>query len=109
MKSTQGFLQLRPDAPPRITTDQCESLRRGTAAVLAFSLQDAHDPLERRAIALAQAVLEAAFERYPKDRSCHTCDYYLAHTTYCAWWKGDVPVNARENGCDNHQTHGAPF
>lgn len=46
------------------------------------------------------SVCEQALARYPEDRSCYTCDFYLAGN--CAHWQyKEIPLPARENGCDS--------
>lgn len=108
MMSTKGFLSPDPDRRPRMTHRHKFAITKAVAAIFAHwvdktSVGGMASPLAKSTMAMVAAAMEV----YPEDRSCHTCDHFQGTT--CAHWRQEVPPAAVEAGCDEHREHGAPF
>lgn len=58
--------------------------------------------------ALINRVASDAFDQYPTDSSCFTCDYYFDGV--CANNEhAEIPKAFAEEGCDAWKDEGAPF
>lgn len=115
MLSNKGFLEQVPGGHPRMTKDQRESVLRAVEAICHEAKKSQRwASMPDELLALVKKVIVHAIKDYPIDRSCRTCDFrlYDAHnpeSSHCAQWHQDIPKDAIEEGCDSHQTHGAPF
>ena len=108
MMSCKGFLSPDPNRRPRMTAKHKAAVLKAVAAgfdhwIDKTELGGMAEPLAKS----SQAIVEAAFDAYPTDRSCRTCDF-LAGTT-CQHWNQEVPADAIEAGCDKHKEQGTPF
>lgn len=106
--SLKGFLvRCGKSGLRRMTASQKRGVH--TAVDAAFDNLIDNGGAELDVIQLARRVAHEAIEAYPADRSCFSCDF-LAGETFCNKWNKAAPdVDALEDGCDHHQTHGAPF
>jgi len=110
MLSTKGFLAERgPGEPPRLTAQHLTAVLQALSAVRDHfnRTQPAATQADYYARGAAEAMITSMVEAFPRDRSCVTCDYFSGGN--CCYWKDDVPAEAVDAGCDEHQTDGAPF
>jgi len=107
MTSLKGFLELTPDGHKRMTATQQATVVNALIAVRDYAIDEGITATERLGLVYADAVISQAFNRYPLDRSCHTCDNFIGTT--CGLVDTEVPQVAREEGCISHVTDGAPF
>jgi len=105
--SLRGFLELTPNGHKRMTATQQATVVNALIAVRDYVIDEGITATERLGLAYAEAVISQAFNRYPLDRSCHTCDNFVGTT--CSIADAEVPQAVREDGCASHATDGTPF
>ena len=111
--SSNGWLMPVIAGPPRITARQKQMSLRSFEAVLKHAVDRIKCEGEKAFVAqnlkTFKEMFSDAFEEYPNDRSCHSCDYFVAGSGHCLQWEQKVPGDALDAGCKRWQDDGMPF
>ena len=105
MMSCKGFLSPDPSGRLRMTRKHTQAVEKAFKAAIDHAVDQHH--LEPDLGAVIRRLGANALEDYPRDRSCHTCDFL--HNRTRRHWEQDVPCDALDAGCDKHREQGVTF